>query len=99
MQLQARLHEMLTKGEEIPAKAAKSVERQLEELIKAAEGQVVLLVLDGEYCDAGINAGDDPCTRCLFSDMWSREHAKPFDCVDPKTESKFLVRQKVLCSL
>ena len=48
MQLQARLHEMLTKGEEIPAKAAKSVERQLEELIKAAESQVVLLVLDGE---------------------------------------------------
>ena len=47
MRLQARLHEMLTAGEEMPGKAAKSVERQLEELRKAAQDRVVLIVLDG----------------------------------------------------
>ena len=39
---------MLTSGEEMPSKAAKSIERQLEELQKVAKQKVVLLVLDGE---------------------------------------------------
>ena len=69
MRLQARLHEMLTAGEEMPGKAAKSVERQLEELRKSAKAKLVLLVLD---------------------DMWSREHAEPFDCISDNG-SKFLV--------
>ena len=47
MRLQARLYEMLSAGEEMPSKAAKSVERQLEELRKAAKTKLVLLVLDG----------------------------------------------------
>lgn len=70
MRLQARCYEMLTHGETIKEKAATSVERQLEELQKAAEGKLVLLVLD---------------------DMWSREHAPPFECVDVQTNSKLLV--------
>ena len=69
MKLQSRCYEMLTAGEEMPSKAAKSVERQLEELRKAAQGKLALLVLD---------------------DIWSREHADPFDCVDDN-DSKFLV--------
>ena len=48
MRLQARLFEMLSSGEEMPSKAAKSVERQLEELQKVAKQKVILLVLDGE---------------------------------------------------
>ena len=48
MKLQSRCYEMLTSGEEMPSKAAKSIERQLEELQKVAKQKVVLLVLDGE---------------------------------------------------
>ena len=48
MKLQSRCYEMLTSGEEMPSKAAKSIERQVEELQKVAKHKVVLLVLDGE---------------------------------------------------
>ena len=51
LRLQSRCYEMLTFGEEMPAKA-KSVERQLEELQKVAAGKLCLVVLDGRYrCD------------------------------------------------
>ena len=77
MRLQARLFEMLSSGEEMPSKAAKSVERQLEELRKAARGKLALLVLD---------------------DIWSREHADPFDCVDDNG-SKFLVTTRSVVAI
>ena len=47
MQLQARLYEQLSAGDEIPAKATKSVERIVEELRRVAKEKIVLVVLDG----------------------------------------------------
>ena len=93
MKLQSRCYEMLTAGEEMPSKAAKSVERQLEELQKAAKQKVALLVLDGEqHIRGGCNTAIliDVCL-CVYVDMWSQEHADPFDCLDFSTDSKFLV--------
>ena len=49
MQLQARLYEQLSAGDEIPAKATKSVERIVEELRRVAKEKIVIVVLDGGY--------------------------------------------------
>ena len=44
--LQLRLHDQLT-AEEMPSKASRSIEGQLTELRKAAQGRLALVVLDG----------------------------------------------------
>ena len=49
MPLQARLYEQLSGGDEVPAKATKSVERMVEELRQVAATKLVLVVLDGGY--------------------------------------------------
>ena len=73
MQLQSRCFNQLVDDDtEMPSKASKSIEDGLTALRKAAQGKLVLLVLD---------------------DMWSREHAQPFECVDAQTNSKLLVSQ------
>ena len=47
MPLQARLYEQLSGGDEVPAKATKSIERMVEELRQVAATKLVLVVLDG----------------------------------------------------
>ena len=46
LQLQQRLHQQLASGENIPKKATTSVEAQVSQLRKAAQGKVVLITLD-----------------------------------------------------
>ena len=90
MQLQRNLFQQLTDNKSMPKSATESEQSALRELIKSAKGKLVLLVLDG--------GSDATKTRvmchliCVCAlDMWSREHAEPFDCVDATNDSKLLV--------
>ena len=47
MQLQQNLYEQLTDNESMPKGATESEQSALRELIKSAQGKLVLLVLDG----------------------------------------------------
>ena len=92
MQLQKALFQQLTDNKSMPKSATESEQSALRELIKSAKGKLVLLVLDGgsDACnDDTRNVSSHICVCAL--DMWSREHAEPFDCVDATNDSKLLV--------
>ena len=94
-----RLYGQLCDNDEIPTKATKSLDSQLQELRKVAAKRLILVVLDGVYCSlvTKLHRFISVFSFILLSDMWDAEHERPFSCIDPATPSKLLVVRRMRC--
>ena len=92
--LQHRLFEQIT-GNSVKDKT-QSAELFLEQLIEAAKGQVILLVLDDLCTCVAYSSTQLICFgHALLVCTGDRNHQKPFDCIDTDTSSRLLITTRI----
>ena len=90
MLLQCKAYEQLTGNEKISDKYKTSVNSQLIEMKKAAEGKVVLMVRLHAKRSVHLLV-----ILQVIDDVWAIEFANAFACVDPENSSKMLLTTRI----